>query len=113
MTNGTTRPYDEGEVLSGTQHRRRWAPEIDQRPGWFAHHDEADPHRALRYRSPHEFSAQTREPLSGFQGAKPEAASFDLRPGGFVAILLRDLHIHETHRSWTSSRVDHLSQAAW
>ena len=27
MTDGTTRRYDDGEVLSGVQRRRRWAPE--------------------------------------------------------------------------------------
>ena len=34
---------------------------IDQLPGWFAHYSEVHPHRALRYRSPCEFIAQTCE----------------------------------------------------
>jgi putative transposase len=34
---------------------------INQLPGWFAHYNEVHPHRALRYRSPREFIAQTRE----------------------------------------------------
>lgn len=38
---------------------------IDQLPGWFAHYNEVHPHRALRYRSPREFIAQTCEALSG------------------------------------------------
>ena len=38
---------------------------IDQLPGWFAHYNEVHPHRALGYRSPREFIAQTREALSG------------------------------------------------
>jgi len=42
---------------------------IDQLPGWFDHYNEVHPHRALRYRSPREFIAQTCEALSGLQGA--------------------------------------------
>jgi putative transposase len=38
---------------------------IDQLPGWFAHYDEVHPQRALRYRSPREFIAQTCVALSG------------------------------------------------
>lgn len=38
---------------------------IDQLPGWFDHYNEVHPHRALRYRSPREFIAQTCEALSG------------------------------------------------
>jgi putative transposase len=38
---------------------------IDQLPGWLAHYNEVHPHRALRYRSPREFIAQTCEALSG------------------------------------------------
>jgi putative transposase len=38
---------------------------IDQLPGWFAHYNEVHPHRALRYRSPREFIAQTCEAMSG------------------------------------------------
>jgi putative transposase len=38
---------------------------IDQLPGWFAHYNKVHPHRALRYRSPREFIAQTCEAPSG------------------------------------------------
>jgi len=38
---------------------------IDQLPGRFDHYNEAHPHRALRYRSPREFIAQTWEALLG------------------------------------------------
>jgi putative transposase len=38
---------------------------IDQLPGWFDHYNEVHPHRALRYRSPREFIAQTCEAMSG------------------------------------------------
>ncbi len=38
---------------------------IDQLAGWFAHYNEVHPHRALRYRLPREFIAQTCEALSG------------------------------------------------
>jgi putative transposase len=35
-------------------------------PGWFAHHNQLHPHRALGYRSPREFIAarQTQEAMS-------------------------------------------------
>lgn len=38
---------------------------IQQLPDWFEHYNEVHPHRALGYRSPREFIAQTREALSG------------------------------------------------
>lgn len=38
---------------------------IEQLPGWLTHYNEVHPHRALGYRSPREFIAQTRETLSG------------------------------------------------
>jgi len=38
---------------------------INQLPRWFAHDNGVHPHRALRYRSPREFIAQTCEALSG------------------------------------------------
>jgi TPR repeat protein len=41
---------------------------IDQLPGWFDHYNEVHPHRALHYRSPREFIAQTCEALSGLWG---------------------------------------------
>ena len=41
------------------------ATSIDQLPGWFDHYNEMQPHRALRYRSPREFIAQTREVMLG------------------------------------------------
>ncbi len=34
---------------------------IEQLPGWLAHYNEVHPHRALGYRSPREYIAQTRE----------------------------------------------------
>jgi putative transposase len=42
---------------------------IEQLPGWLAHYNEVHPHRALGYRSPREYIAQTREAPSGLQGA--------------------------------------------
>ena len=42
---------------------------IDKLPGWFDHYHEVHPHRALRYRSPREFIAETCEALSGLYGA--------------------------------------------
>jgi putative transposase len=38
---------------------------IAQLPGWLAHYNDVHPHRALGYRSPHEYMAQTREAPSG------------------------------------------------
>ena len=38
---------------------------IEQLPGWLAHYNEVHPHRALGYRSPREYIAQTREAPSG------------------------------------------------
>ncbi len=38
---------------------------IDQLPRWLDHYNEVHPHRALGYRSPHEYIAQTREAPSG------------------------------------------------
>ena len=37
---------------------------IEQLPSWFAHYNNVHPHRALRYLSPREFIAKTREALS-------------------------------------------------
>jgi putative transposase len=38
---------------------------IAQLPGWLAHYNDVHPHRALGYRSPREYMAQTREAPSG------------------------------------------------
>lgn len=38
---------------------------IEQLPGWLTHYNDVHPHRALRYRSPREFIAQTGEARSG------------------------------------------------
>ncbi len=38
---------------------------IAQLPDWLAHYNEVHPHRALGYRSPREYIAQTRETPSG------------------------------------------------
>ncbi|WP_156455598.1 IS3 family transposase [Sphingomonas sp. CCH5-D11] len=38
---------------------------IEQLPGWLAHYNDVHPHRALGYRSPREYIAQTREAPSG------------------------------------------------
>lgn len=38
---------------------------IEQLPAWLAHYNDVHPHRALGYRSPREYIAQTREALSG------------------------------------------------
>jgi putative transposase len=38
---------------------------IEQLPSWLAHYNEVHPHRALGYRSPREYIAQTREAPSG------------------------------------------------
>ena len=38
---------------------------IEQLTGWLTHYNEVHPHRALGYRSPREFIAQTREAMSG------------------------------------------------
>jgi len=38
---------------------------IEQLPGWLAHYNHVHPHRALGYRSPREYIAQTREAPSG------------------------------------------------
>ncbi|RYY08391.1 MAG: IS3 family transposase [Alphaproteobacteria bacterium] len=38
---------------------------IGQLPGWLTHYNEVHPHRALGYRSPREYIAQTREAPSG------------------------------------------------
>ena len=42
---------------------------IEQLPVWLAHYNAVHPHRALGYRSPREYIAQTREALSGLYGA--------------------------------------------
>jgi TPR repeat protein len=47
---------------------------IDQLPGWFDHYNEVHPHRALRYRSPREFIAQTCEALSGLWGGQQQTS---------------------------------------
>ena len=38
---------------------------IEQLPSWLAHYNDVHPHRALGYRSPPEYIAQTREAPSG------------------------------------------------
>ena len=38
---------------------------IEQLPGWLTHYNDVHPHRALGYRSPREYIAQTREAPSG------------------------------------------------
>ena len=38
---------------------------VEQLPGWLAHYYEVHPHRAMGYRSPREYIAQTREAPSG------------------------------------------------
>jgi putative transposase len=40
---------------------------IEQLPGWLAHYNDVHPHRALGYRSPSEYIAQTREAPRGQQ----------------------------------------------
>ena len=42
---------------------------IDQLPRWIEHYNSVHPHRALGYRSPREYIAQTCEALSDLQGA--------------------------------------------